>query len=213
LLPDAKSFASFEKALLRRGFRRLSEAEFRSDFIRLRLQAPSPREGREVGFSFAANGLEVVVWTTFLARAGRAREEDAGWVLIKDGDDVRYFSHPLHRTQNFLHNLLWTACIARWKVEHRPLCPQCGALMKIAYGKGLKARYWGCTRTTVHKNPTFLSWDHGLPREALDFLEPRRKRRAQYHAKLRKEGKSPGAGIQRRRKWKVGRPANIVPSR
>jgi len=212
VLPDAEAFARFTSALERQGFRKLSSTEFKKDFARLELIAPSPREGREVGFSYAANGLEVRVWTTFLAREGRARDSDAGWVLIKEGDTPRYFSRPFPRTKNFLHRLLWAASIARWRVEHRPLCPECRARMRIAYGSGVKSRFWRCTRT-LHEKPVFLSWDYQLPQAALDFLRPLRNERKRYNARLRAEGREPGAAIQRRRGWKVGRPENIEPKR
>ena len=213
MLPDAKSFALFERSLLRRGFRRLSSVEIGRDFNRLRLEAPRPRKGREAGFSFTANGLEVLVWTTFLTYEGQARDEDAGWVLIKDGDDVRYFSHPLHRTRNFLKNLLFTPCIAKWRVEHRPNCPQCSARMHIVRGRGIKSRYWQCNKRDAHRRPEFLSWDYGLPEEALEFLRPMRKRRTKRQKELRKQGKKFGAVIQLRLRWKVRRLQNLVPAR
>ncbi|MBU4351289.1 hypothetical protein KKH63_03100 [Patescibacteria group bacterium] len=213
VLPDAEAFARFGNALLRRGFRKVSSVEFKKDFQRLGLKAPSPREGREVGFVFTANGLDVNVWTTFLEEEGRARESDSGWVLIKDADDTRYFAHPLRRTKNFLRNLLWHACIAKWRVEHRPLCSVCKNRMRIARGKGMKARFWKCVRPAFHIKAVSLPWDYGLPQEALDFLRPLRKRRARYYAKLRKQGKKPGAALRQRIGWKIGRPENIVLAR
>ncbi len=211
--PDAEAFAAFRRAMLLRKFREISPVEFKKDFQRLELKAPSPREGREVGFRFESNGLLVNVWTTFLAREDRAREEDAGWVLIKDGDDTRYFSRPLSRTKNFLRNLLWHARIARWRAEHRPSCPVCKNRMSIAYGKGLKSRFWKCVRPTFHAKAVSLPWDYELPQWALDFLRPLRKRRARYYVELRKQGKKPGAAIRRRIGWKIGRLENIIPAR
>ena len=213
VLPSAEEFAWFARALKRRGFRELSPVEFKRDFERLELKAPSPREGREVGFSYTANGLTVLVWTTFLASEDRAREVDAGWVLIKEGDRPRYFSHPLRRTKNFLHSLLWEACIARLRVEHRPLCPVCRARMRVAYGKGLKARFWQCARSRFHIEPVSLSWDYGLPPEAIIYKRSLRKRRARYRAELREQGKTPGGALRRRIGWKIGRPENVVRTR
>jgi len=211
ILPDADAFARFTRALLRRGFRKLLKAEFRNDFKRLEPKAPSPREGREVGFTYTANGLSVLVWTTFLSEDDHARDKDAGWVLIKEGDIVKYFSHPLHRTKKFLYNLLRQARIAQLRVLNRPLCPKCHARMHIVQGKGLKARYWKCIRHKVHEEPECLPWDYGLPEAALDFLRIRRKQRAKYRKELRAEGKKPGVALNRRREWKIGRLDNIVP--
>ncbi|OGG62660.1 hypothetical protein A3I46_03770 [Candidatus Kaiserbacteria bacterium RIFCSPLOWO2_02_FULL_54_13] len=211
VLPDAQAFAVFSERLKRRGFRKLSRTEFNKDFERLELIAPSSREGREVGFVFHANGLAVFVWTTFLAQESRARDKDAGWVLIKEGDEVKYFSHPLHRTKDFLHNLLGYARLAQLRVVNRPNCPECYARMDIVRGKGLKARYWKCDIPWEHKRAVSLPWDYGLPQAALDFLRLPRKRRAQYRAKLRAEGKEPGVALRHRKGWKVGRPENLVP--
>ena len=212
-LPDVQSFEAFGRALAKRGFRKIGRTEFPKDYWRLALQAPSPRKGKETGYTFSANGLDVVVWTSFLEREGCAREKDAGWVLIKDGDVVQYFSRPHPRTKNFLHTLLMDAALARLRVLGRPLCPVCGARMSITIGKGLKSRFWQCKRPQEHRRAQNVSWDHGLPQEALDYLKPIRKRRQQYRAKLRKEGKAPGAALQRRIGWKVGKPHNVVPAR
>ncbi|MBI4088760.1 hypothetical protein HY415_01560 [Candidatus Kaiserbacteria bacterium] len=213
VLPSEEEFARCCRWFKNREFRQMSRQEFSKDFRRLGLTAPSPREGREAGFVFHANGLEVVAWTTFLTREGYARERDAGWVLIKDGDEVKYFTHPLHRTENFLFRLRMYARIAQFRVQNRPLCPDCGALMKIARGKGFKARYWRCSRLAYHRSAITLSWDHELPPEALDFLRTERKKRIRYARMLRAKGKEPGAALRRRRGWRITRPDNLVPAR
>lgn len=212
VLPSAEEFERFRWLLIKRGFREILPMEFRQDFWRLKLKPPSPREGREVGFEFHANGLTVVVWTTFVAQEGQARKHDAGWVLIKEGDKVKYFSRPMGRTKNFLKKLLWYACIARSRVVARPNCPKCSARMDIVRGNVLKARYWRCAKTLAHTEPEFRSWDYGLHPAAIEFLRSARKERARYRAKLRAKGKKPGAALRRRKGWKVGRPENLVPA-
>ncbi len=186
----------------------MSHIEFRRDFERLDLRAPSPREGREVGLQFFANGLQVVVWTTFLIGQDYARDQDAGWVLIKDGDRARYFK-IFHRTKNFLHRLGCYAVIAKERAVLRPLCPKCRRRMNIVYGKGMKSRFWGCTSRS-HAEPAWLSWDHGLPEAMLKFLKKDRRNSARRRAQSRAEGKSPGAAIHRRIGWIKGRPENAV---
>ena len=213
ILPDVESFEAFGRALAKRGFREIVRTEFSQDYWRLALKAPSTREGSETGYTFGANGYVVVVWTTRLKREGYARDEDAGWVLIKDGDQVLYFSRPHPRTKNFLHTMLFEAAIARLRVLARPLCPVCGARMNITTGKGLKSRFWQCKRPEQHRRSQNLSWDHVLPQEALDYLKPIRERRRKYREKLKKEGKAPGSALQRRIGWKVGKPQNVVPAR
>lgn len=212
VLPNTEAFTWLSHNLVRRGFRIISRREFKNDFRRLGLIAPSPREGREIGFIFSANGLDVVVWTTFLDEEERARDKDAGWVLIRDGDRARYFARPLNRTKNFVAKLLKAACIARQRALHRPLCPTCKQRMRIAYGDAWKSRYWECKRPLLHRSPVFLPWDHDLPKEVLDSVLETRKKREPYRNKLRKEGKRPGAAQRKRKRWKVTRPENIVPS-
>ena len=209
ILPDANAFAEFRQRMQKRGFRQLGRGEFATDFQRLELRAPSPREGREAGFIFAANGYQVVVWTTFVESVQAARPQDAGWVLIKQGDRVLYFARPLHRTENFLRNLLLAAAIARVRVLHRPLCPTCGAFMDIVPGKGLKSRFWSCSRP-AHAKPEFLSWDYGLSPTVLKYVQEIRDRRKPHTKKLRKIGQKPGMALLKRRGWKVGKPENQI---
>lgn len=210
VLPDVESFRHFEQLLFEREFRKIAQREVRGDMRRLRLTPPTPREGREAGFTFTANGLTVVVWTTFVEAEGKARESDAGWVLIKGGDMPLYFARPVHRTKNFFTNLFWLARIARWKVSHRPLCPECHAHMDIAFGRGLKARYWRC-RKPAHPYSVRLSWDHGLHPDALAYLARLRKERKAYRKREREAGREPGSAQKRRKGWSVGAPHNKLP--
>lgn len=207
VLPDGPTFGWLEHNLLRRGFRKRSRKEFRSDFRRLEPKPPSPRPGREAGFTFSANGYEVVVWTTFVESAQVARNRDAGWVLIKEGDEVLYFSRPIHRTKHFLHNLLLQASIARARVLHRPLCPDCSASMDIVAGKTLKARFWKCTKP-AHRKPVHLPWDYGLPMEVLPYIAKIRQARKRYRQKLKAQGKKPGVALLKRKGWTIGKQQN-----
>ena len=217
VLPSAEAFGKFREAMMGLGFRELLPIEFKKDWWRLRLVAPSPREGREVGFSYTANGLEVRVWTTFLASEGSAREKDEGWVLIKSGDRARYFTHPLRRTKHFLRRLYFWAQVVRFRVLDRPLCPVCGAYMRIAFGKAPKSRYWHCMRIARHQagRPVWVDWDYALRSrpKALAFVLKERKKRERYRDKAREEGRPLGAALRRRRGWRVTRPDNIVPAR
>jgi hypothetical protein len=202
-LPDAENLSVFEEELRSRGFRRISSPEFSSQFLRLGLRAPRPRFGRELGYIFHANQYTVLVWTTWLLKEQVAREEDAGWVLIAEKDKVLYFSHPIHRTKNFISNLLMQARIACWKVRHRPLCQECHNFMNIVQGRALKQRFWKCDRKELHaggKN-RFRSWDYGLPEEAVKYILPIRKKREKRYAALRAEGKEPHQAMLERKRW------------
>ena len=202
-LPSHKDFSVFEEELTKRGFRRISSPEFSSQFYRLGLKAPRPRIGRELGYLFYANEYTVFVWTTWLPKEEAARASDAGWVLIAERDNVLYFSHPIHRTKNFLQNLLMQARIACWKVRHRPLCPECLNFMSIVQGRALKQRFWKCDRKKSHVGgkERFRSWDYGLPEDVINFLKPIRKRRRKRYATLRVEGKEPHQAMLSRKRW------------
>lgn len=204
-LPTPEAFEVFSKELLRRNFYKTSARELCERFPRLRLIAPRKIEGSEVGFRFFENDLEVVIWTTWLEKAQRARATDAGWVIILDEKmDVCYSSRPLHRTRNFLTNLLIQACIARARVLHRPRCVECGHFMKLVHGRGVKATYWRCARRLDHKGGAARSvpFDYGLPQEALDYLVKRRRAHRKALRNLRAQGKSPFVAMRQRKRWK-----------
>jgi len=201
VLPDKKRFGLFEQYMLKEGFKKLSSAEFSGSYARLGLQAPRQREGRETGFVFTANGLTVCVWTTFLENEGQAREEDAGWVVITEGDKPSYYSHPMMRTEGFLRKLFRSAKIAKERVLNRPLCPDCRAFMKITRGPSLKTRYWSCTgKTRLHHVQT-LPWDFGLSDESIIFLKALRKARRDYRTSLKKNGKTVVPAMLTRKPW------------
>lgn len=214
VLPDRRKFGFFLYYMTRKlHFRKIERVEFRYDMERLGLQAPRRREGREIGFSFWANGLTVVVWTTFLEPLGPAREEDTGWVLIKEGDVPRYFSHPLRRTDGFLRKLYKYARACRERVLNRPLCPICNKKqMHIEYGKEVGQRYWACFNRRFHAEPNFVSWDHGLSEESREFFKTERRERQRYYKLRRAQGKPLHVARFRRVLWKVTRPENRIPA-
>jgi hypothetical protein len=205
VLPSEEDFERFSKYMIERGFRVIGRPEFINSFRRLSLSNPRRMTGRETGFSFSANGLTAFVWTTFLEFEGTARENDSGWVLISEGDEVQYYSHPLMRTAGFLDKLLKYAIIAKRRIQYRPLCPACNGFMKIAQGKGLKSRYWRCP-----KHRRFEDFDHGLTDKMKEFLKSERRSRRKYRNKLKKEGRTVIPAILARRPWKAGNPQNRI---
>lgn len=207
VLPDASGFAKLEELLVSWGFRAISPSEVQKDFKRLDLKAPSPREGREAGFSFSAHGLVVSVWTTWLQEEGRARESDAGWVLISEGDKNLYFAHPVHRTKHFIRNLARQAWIAKRRVQDRPLCPDegCKQFMDIVSGTALKSRYWRCGRKKLHADGkiTRRNWDCALPPKAAKYVEAKRKQRDKNRKRREKrQEREPFPAVLKRRPWR-----------
>ncbi len=204
ILPAAPAFEAFEMQMRQHGFEALSEAAFRANLRRLRLRAPSPRPGREAGFTFSANGLTVWVWTTWLRAEQRAREVDMGWVVIARGDIALYYARPMLRTKNFLDRLLKWAIVSQWKVSHRPHCPACNALMDIVRGPKLKDRYWRCDLIGQHPDhqPRSYRWDLGLPEELQTFVDTERAVHLRYVAQRIAQGKQPHAAVLRRKGWR-----------
>jgi len=139
----------------------------------------------------------VTIWTTWLKEQRQARKIDAGWIVISKGDKALYFSHPIHRTKNFVKNLLNQAWIAWYRVKNRPQCPICGSFMEIAFGRGVKSRYWLCRQDKVR-----LDWDYGLPERAKKYLKNLRKIRARYLRTRREERKPTHVAMKIRKPWR-----------
>ena len=193
------------------GFRQITRLEIKSDFERKGLVSLKPKKGREIGFIFSANGLDVRIWTTFLVDDLTPRPSDFGWVLITNGDKAEYYAHPFRRTKNFFTNILRYAWICRWKILHRPLCPKCHGYMDITRTKHLKARYWSC-KNKAHAGEKFREdWDCSLTvgSKTQKFLDKQRKIRHKYNAKRRKAGKEINVAMRKRRMWVVTRPENF----
>ena len=210
-LPTKEEFDRFVIKLKALGFSEIRKSDFKKDFMRLGLIAPRKRYGREIGFYFShPNGLSIIVWTTFLVDENVAREEDSGWVLIKEGDEVPYFATPIRRTKRFFLRILRNAWLAKYRVIHRPLCPICNAYMKIQKGRALGSRYWICKSENHPGKIGREDWDKNLPPKALSYIKQNRKARASYRKKRLEEGKTVGQARIKRKKWKVHKPANKI---
>lgn len=217
-----EDFLYIQKALLQHGFTQKSTISFKKDFKRLGLEAPRNLQGREEGFFYSENNLTVWVWTTYLASEQKFRDvgTDMGWVLITEGDDVRYFAKPIKRDNGFIVNLLSKAWVAQCRVKYRPLCPVCHAYMQIVRKK-TNACCWGCFKLEYHPSttalpaPSFLRWDDvgpqgSLPQKAKEYVTKLRKGVALYKAKNRKKGITRTPAALLRKKWIVHNPQNKI---
>jgi hypothetical protein len=210
VLPTEFGFLWLKYELERRGFRTLTELE-RTAFHRMMNSKQSrPIEGREEGFVFYARGLAVWVWTTWLADKRRARDIDAGWIVITkaEGGKGLYFSYPLHRTENFLLNLFRQAWIARFRIMKRPHCQACNEYMEIVPGPDLKERYWRCDLSDRHGGGGYRArrWDIvGLPAKAQTYVDGLRKRRRAENAKVIKAGRQPHQAMLDRARRRTGK--------
>jgi hypothetical protein len=213
VMPKINDFEEFKLKMERHGFRMISGNEFRKEFRRLGLIAPRPLKGRETGFFYFANKISVVIWTTWLAKDFTIREDDSGWIVIKQDDEIKpiYFGGPFHRTKNFFFRLYQGAWLAHFRATNRPTCPKCSQFMKIKKGKAMKSRFWSCQRAGFHsdKLPFFLDWDFGLPQAAKKFVEAKRKLRAKRIKKLKNEGKEPYSAMKKRKHWIITKPENL----
>ena len=203
---NRERFERFKTRMFSRGFHEISPTAVQKEIRELKLQPPSPRKGREIGFHYWNKGLEVVVWTTFVEGMGALRERDAGWVLLKEGNEARHFKIVIRRRRFFYH-LLGHARVAQMRAQNRPICPECGRYMSIRYGRALKSRFWGCLNHAHRK--TYCSWNHGLSKEALEFLKPSRASRRRYRKRLKVEGKSSGAAMRKRKGWRPAESDNL----
>ncbi len=191
-------------------FRAIPAGEFFHDQERLGLVGPGSKKGVQEKFIFYARGFKVVVLTTFIKELGTCRPSDVGRVLILEGDTILYMSRDIRRTQHFATRLLRYAWIAKWKIAHRPLCPECKAHMDIAHKKYRK-HWWTCKNVREHTTgkPVTLDWDYGLPKKAKEFLDPIRKKSQKYRATRVKQGKTNFVSLQKRKTWTRTKKRNV----
>ena len=204
VLPTVEQGRYLGNELRKLGFRRISKKEWNFTRDTTELKVPRKRTGYEIGYLYYANGYRVYVWTTLDADTEKAFDSDAGWVLIVGKNNKRLYSSPrLHRTKYFISRILSYAWICKWKIDHRPVCSECNNPMKLVRGKHLKQRFWKCNNRKhhSHKKAFTVSWDMELPPKAQKFLDEKRKKRARYRKKRRKEGKSTDQQMLKRKKW------------
>jgi hypothetical protein len=212
--PTPEEFAVFERLLIERRFRLLTEEEvaFQSRSL------SRPKQGRlfsrtergcELGYVMAMNGLEVVVWTSWLLEKAGLRIIDTGKVLIRssaDPEKVFYWSRPMHRTKNFLKRLFESARRAAWRVRHAPHCEECGQLMEITFRHNpdhtarLRSCFWKCNNVLQHSGhkATSKSWDCMFSPEQKARIEADRKPFERYRRQRRAAGKDVDCALKRK---------------
>jgi hypothetical protein len=192
-------------------FRMLGADEFRLRMRNKHLRAPRKRPGREIGFIYEANGLEVWVWTSWLMEENKIRDADRGWVLITEEGVSKYFSRYTRRTKFFFTRLLRRAWITGWRVENLARCKACDRTYTIVRGPHLGQRYFKrfcyCIRTK--ENPRTLPWNHNkhlMPAEAQEFVDAEEKSKRHTAKERKKTEKATGKKVVperlTRRTWK-----------
>jgi len=210
-------FLFTERMLLSMGYREFTIGDSRKEFLRLNLSPPRRIVGREVSFGYKprekGNNYNVVLHTTYVRalKKWRDKDTDAAWNLIADSDKAKYFAKPFSRTKGFILKFLRYAWVSRWKVEHRPLCPECQNLMHIAKKEDKRQYYWICRNDIRHteNKHVFLPWDFGLPLKATAFVKVRRAYTARYKKKVKKSGKNVTPAQKIRKPWDIGNPENL----
>lgn len=209
-----EDFLFLKKEILEMGYREMNQYDSRKSFLRLNLSPPRNIIGREVSFYYNHNGYTVILHTTYLEKEKKWRDTgtDVGWNLISHGDKAVYFAKPFLRTKSFILKFLKYAYISKWKVDNRPLCPECKAFMVIFRKTGSRQYFWSCFNKTRHESqkPQYLSWDYGLPQDDIKFVSIRREYTRNYHKKNKKEGKTPIPAAVKRKKWIVGNKDNLL---
>ncbi len=160
--------------------------------------------------------MDILFFSTLLIskllKSGESRGTDAGWILIAEGDKARYFAKPFNRTKGFILKFLRYAWVTKWKVDNRPLCPECQAYMHITKKASTRQYYFICRHKISHKNgePVFQPWDVGLPLKALKFVSIRREYTERYNKKIKDEGKIVTPARKIRKPWNIGKPENLA---
>ena len=211
-------FLFMERMLLGMGYHEITIGDSKKEFLRLNLSPPRPIIGREASYIYKSrekgNNYSVILHTTYLKapRKWRDKETDAGWNLIAEGDKAKYFAKPFSRTKGFILKFLRYAWVSKWKVDHRPLCRECQALMNISKKEGSRQYYWSCLNNQMHteNKPVFSSWDFGLPLKASEFVKVRRAYTERYKKKVKKTGKKVIPAQNIRKPWNTKNKENLV---
>jgi len=218
--PTLEGYEWFSAVMKQHLFQEISRKQIKQDYTRLGIEKKIRNvEGVETGFVYASpySRYKVIVWVTWLKAEQKLRDigTDAGWNLIAEDDDAKYFSRPFLRSnKNFFLAIFRYAWTSKWKIDNVPICPceECGSKMKIARKIGTRQYFWQCKNEDKHEKPTSRKWDYGVPPKALDWLNIRRSNTAKYKAKNEKAFKETGkalpipAAIKRRVRKKTGTP-------
>lgn len=210
-------FLFLEKTLLDMGYLEETTTYSKRLFERLNLIPPRSITGREATYIYKSreqgNNYTVIIHTTYLKASKKWRDTstDAAWCLIAEGDNAKYFARPFLRTKGFVLKFLRYAWVTKWKVDHRPLCPQCQDFMDIAKKIEPRGYYWICRNNVRHdeNKPVFSPWDFGLPLKASKFVSIRRDYTKRYNDKNKKEGKTPTSARKIRKPWESKKPENL----
>lgn len=171
-------------------------------------QPPRPQAGKgDVWIYYTRNGYKVVVQTGVSTQPFKMLSNPA-WVIIENekGDSV-FYAPPLHRTKNFLKNLLNQTAILQKIVEERPLCI-CNADMNIVKGEFLREYKLECSNicdTSVkHTNSieVYESIWQKLPKKLRTYLKYKLSRENYNKFIAEQSNKVFGSAILKRKRWK-----------
>ena len=219
-------FKFLEREMLAMGYRLKSHRQLKIDFKRLDLSAPRKKKGREATFLYGNNFLQAVAHTTFDLDNQEWREEDLGWHLIKEKDRIKYFSKPLRRTKNFISNFLMRARVNRWRIDNRPICPECKRFMEIktrwTYNheefrwESTGQYFWGCLQKDNHQDNRLISvgWDDigpkkEIPKDLGKYVKEMRRRVASHRRREKLLGIKRRSMRFIRKAWSIGKPENL----
>jgi hypothetical protein len=187
-------------------YRNIKPYEFYTELGVADVEAPTPRTGREEGFTFSCLGLESRSWSSWVKAQGGMRHPDSGWNVIREHGVAKYYGPRLNRTKNYLKNMQIWARICRERIEARPACPKCRSCYMSIVFRGNHQYYWKCLNP-IHQElgekAPCKSWDTGLSEESLKVVKKKREARRKYNLKRIRENKKPfGEARKNRKKWR-----------
>jgi hypothetical protein len=216
-----KDFVFIAETSMEWGYKLNTKLDSSKTFERLQLSPPRKLPGREAILTYhnSNTGYTSRVPTSYLEaqEIWRKTGTDYFWIMITEADVEKYFTKPFKRptkeedVEKFVLEVLRYIWIAKWRVDHRWVCPKCSAFMDITRKKGTRQYYHACMRMNQHPDgkPVFLGWDYELPARAKEFVKIRRELSAKYRERNKKAGiiRKPAATI--RKKWEIGKPENL----
>lgn len=171
-------------------------------------QPPRSQNGKgDVLIYYTRNGYRVVVQTS-ISTAPFKMLKNPGWVLIENeyGKSV-FYAPPLHRTKNFLINLLNQMEILKMVALERPTCIS-GVNMDIVKGELLREYLFESSRASdpeIKHTPSIEVYEfiwNKLPGKLQTYLKYKLSRENYNKFIAEKSGKVFGSAILKRKRWK-----------
>lgn len=184
--------------------------EYRKKHPGGKIVPPSPRVGGETGLFTTIGVFKIFLWLTFVESLDKARDKDAGRVVVEQEGVAVYF-RDVHRTGRYVQNMAGEGEIMMTRLRAAPVCDREGChrhgitkrLISSASKRGIGSHYFICpacfTTSRWLRNTTLLPL---LSVNAYARLTDRTRKHDNWKDECKKNGKKPGAAIRRRKGWR-----------